>query len=266
MKTHFPSLRTAIVFATLVAALAPVHAQKQPDSVARLDTLRQSPESAGALVYRGETFTQRPGDTVPLFRYERRVIATTNGLVATHLTSTAQGELTIVESAQVSPDYALQRLDIENRQTAHSGSAQVSANGKQIQYRLIKNGKSSSATEDVSDPVVSGTSMFGFILKNRDVLQAGKVMPVRMIVLSEKTTYGFDIALESRANGQTTFSVVPTHFLIRMAIAPMHVVFDDANQSAVRYVGRVPPMQMISGKLKDLDARVEYTNTAARYR
>ena len=51
-----------------------------------------------------------------------------------------------------------------------------------------------------------------------------------------------------------------------MAIAPLRVVFDASTKTAVRYEGRVPPMESVSGKLKDLDARVKYTSTSPAYR
>jgi hypothetical protein len=44
------------------------------------------------------------------------------------------------------------------------------------------------------------------------------------------------------------------------------VVFDVSTKTAVQYEGRVPPMESVSGKLKDLDARVEYLPVAATYR
>ncbi len=108
--------------------------------------------------------------------------------------------------------------------------------------------------------------MFGFILKNWDPLVAGKTLPVRMLVLQDKTTYGFDLKFEKLANGQASFTVTPSSFLIRMAIAPLRVVFDANTKTAVRYEGRVPPMEAINGKLKDLDARVEYTTVTPAYR
>jgi hypothetical protein len=44
------------------------------------------------------------------------------------------------------------------------------------------------------------------------------------------------------------------------------VVFDANTKAVVRYEGRVPPMENVSGKLKDLDARVVYTPVASSYR
>lgn len=84
-------------------------------------------------------------------------------------------------------------------------------------------------------------------------------------MLKEKTTYGFDLRLESQQNGQTSFSITPSSFIIRLAVAPLRVVFDSATRNAIRYEGRVPPMEVVAGKRKDLDARVEYTSISPSY-
>ncbi|QDL56494.1 hypothetical protein [Rhodoferax aquaticus] len=222
--------------------------------------------SAGALVYRGDTFAQRTPAGDPLYRYERRVLAVSNGLSASHITRDPAGRVIIVESAQVSPSYALRSFVATNQQAGFSGRVQISSDGRRVNYELNDNGKLSQASEEVTDPVVSGPSMFGFILKHWEPLVAGAKVPVRMLVLRDKTTYGFDVKLEKQDSGQTAFTITPSSFLIRMAIAPLRVVFDTSSKTAVRYEGRVPPMQNVSGKLKDLDARVEYTTLAPTYR
>ena len=71
---------------------------------------------------------------------------------------------------------------------------------------------------------------------------------------------------EKLADGKASFTITPSNFLIRMAVAPLQVTFDAGTKTPVRYEGRVPPMENISGKLKDLDARVEYTSVSAVYR
>lgn len=242
------------------------HAQMGQAALARLAALQASPESAGVLVYRGATFAQRETAGNPLYRYERRVLPMADGLSASHLTSDPAGRLIIVESATMSAQYELRRFEATNQQAGFAGSAQLSPDGRHLTYELNDNGKSSTTTEEVSDPVVSGPSMFGFILKHWEPLQAGATIPVRMLVLKDKTTYGFNVKHEKQANGQTSFAVTPSSFLIRMAIAPLRVVFDATTRTPVRYEGRVPPMENAAGKLEDLDARVEYTAVSATYR
>ncbi|MBK9235220.1 MAG: hypothetical protein IPO19_03795 [Rhodoferax sp.] len=87
-----------------------------------------------------------------------------------------------------------------------------------------------------------------------------------MLVLKDKTTYGFDLKLEKQAKGHTSFTLTPSNLLIRLAVAPLRVVFDTSARTVARYEGRVPPMESVAGKLKDLDARVVYTPVSATYR
>jgi hypothetical protein len=247
----FPGLRQLAVALCFLTAAA---------SHAQVD------QTAGALVYRGDTFSQRMPAGEPLYRYERRVVSAPSGLTASHITSDPTGRVIIVESALVSNHYETQRFEAMNQQAGFSGSVEISNGGRHLEYTLNDNGKVSQASEDVSDPVVCGPSMFGFILKQWEPLKAGATLPVRMVVLKEKTTYGFNVKFEKLANGQASFTVTPSNFLVRMAIAPLRVVFNASTRTPVRYEGRVPPMENVAGKLKDLDARVEYTSTAATYR
>jgi hypothetical protein len=246
MTSIHPSPLSVALFALLTAGVG--HAQE-------------------VLIYRGDTFAQHAAPSIaPLYQYERRVAATATGLTAAHITRDPKGVLLITENAQYAPDYALQRFEVANKQGGFHGTVELSAGGHHLEYRLNDNGKLSTAQEDVRDPVVSGPTLFGFVLKHWDTLHAGSTIPVRMLVLREKTTYGFDIRFEKQAHGQTAFTVTPSSFLIRLAIAPLRVTFDTANKTVVRYEGRVPPMDVTSGKPKDLDARVEYTMVAASYR
>jgi hypothetical protein len=219
------------------------------------------------LIYRGDTFAQQPPQNgTPLYQYDRRVASTHTGLTAAHTTRDTKGNLVITETAQYSADYALQHFETVNTQGGFSGTVDISAGGRHLEYRLNDNGKISTAQEDVRDPVVSGPTLFGFILKHWDPLQAGNTVPVRMLVLREKTTYGFDIRFEKEAGSQTMFTVTPSSFLIRLALAPLRVTFDTAKKTVVRYEGRVPPLDVTSGKPRDLDARVEYTMVTPAYR
>ncbi len=273
-KTHSanPSIATfqtrlnGLCLAALMVGATPAFAELNTDGMAKLAELRSAPELAGALIYRGTVSALKGSTAETLYTYERRAAKNAEGSLAAHLTSDLQGNVVIVEAAQASPTYDLQRFEVINQQLGYSGSVVVSANGHRLDYYLNDNGKISSASEEISDPAVSGPQMFGLIQKNWPLLSAGKTLPVRMIVLKNKTTYGFDIRLEKEVNGQATFYVIPSSFLIRLAIAPMRVVFDVPSSTVVRYEGRVPPMESVAGKLKDLDARVDYQSVETSYR
>lgn len=264
-STFTQNLRN-ITLAACMGAAAISHAQVSAANFSRLDALQAAPDSAGLLVYRGTTFAQQTTAGEPLYRYERRVLAMPAGLNVSHITSDPTGRVIIVESAIVSPQQEIQRFETANQQAGFVGFVQLSNNGRHLEYELNNNGKVTKAIEEVSDPVVSGPSMYGFILQNWNLLKEGDSLPVRMLVLKEKTTYGFNVKFEKQVNGHVSFTVTPSSFLVRIAVAPLRVVFDATTKAPVRYEGRVPPMENVAGKLKDLVARVEYANVAPAYR
>lgn len=252
-RSRVPLMASALLTSTLCLA------QLDAPAAARLSALSQAPQTAGDLVYKGAVFSlDRPTET-PLFNYDRRVLKTAGGMSAAHLTSDRSGVVIIAETAQTAPNYDLQRLDVMNQQAGFSGSVVVSDKGHRLDYQLTENGKTSTATETIATPAVSGPQLFGFIRQHWATLHGGTCMPVRMVVLKSKTSYGFDICFEREAKGQTAFTITPSSFLVRLAIAPMRLVFASNSNSVIRYEGRVPPMQTDHGKLKDLDARVDYS-------
>jgi hypothetical protein len=273
MKVLSLSALSAATLAALVAAANQAGAgtsSLDAASAAQLEALRRSPDAAGSRVYRGTVVPlneplKEPMQP-PLFSYERRVSDTADGLSAAHITQDRDGRVIIVERANVAPDYSLQGFDAINAQLGISGSVRLSGDGKQLEYQLLDNGKTSHAVEEVAHPVVSGPSLHGFIRHRWLELAAGQAIEVRMIVLAKKQTYGFEIRMAEQRDGQTSFRITPSHWLTRLAIAPLTVVFDSATKNVLRYEGRVPPLRDDFGKLATLDARVDYTLHAAQYR
>jgi hypothetical protein len=266
MQSLSSFLRTIGTFTAPLPAAAALHDQADAAGRARLDALRQTPEVAGELVYRGAVFAQQSSSDKALFNYERRVSTIARGLSAAHITSDVDGTVIIAEEARFTPAYALQRFDVVNEQAGFSGSVVVSREGRRLEYRLSRNGKLSTASDDVTDPVVTGPTLYGFVLQHWEALASGQAIPVRMIVLAEKTTYGFVVRRLAAADGLTSFSITPSSALVRLAIAPLKVTFDSATRALVGYEGRVPPMQADGRKLKTLDARIDYTMLAPVYR
>ena len=177
-------------------------------------------------------------------------------------TELLHGVIPAIPSVEVVP---LRRFEPINKQTGQSGSVQVSNDGHQLDFRLDDNGSLSTSKEAISHPAVGGPQWFGFILENWSILKGGRTLPVRMIVLKDKATYGFDNSHEKDANHQPSFRVTPSRFFTRMAIPSMRVTFNANGKTVLRYEGRVPPMQGSADKLKDLDARVEHQSAEAAY-
>lgn len=266
MNITHRSVRASSVLAALLTAAMALHAQPDTAGAARLETLRQTPDVAGAAVYRGRVFAQTSSDGKPLFNYERRVAIRGSEWSASHITRDAGGTLIIAEEARFTPGYALQRFDVVNQQVGFSGSVVVSADGRHLDYQLNQTGNITTATEDVTDRVVAGPTLHGFVLQHWDALTSGKALPVRMIALADMTTYGFVVRRQAATDGLTSFTITPASVFVRLAIAPLKVSFDSTTRALVRYEGRVPPMQADGAKLKNLDARVDYTMLVPVYR
>jgi hypothetical protein len=166
----------------------------------------------------------------------------------------------------MSPGYVLRRFDADNRQQGYRGSVTVSADGHRLDFELLRDGIVRRASRSAADPVVAGPSLHGFMLQRWDRLAAGERFDVRLIVLARLTTYGFCIRLRSQRDGRVVFSATPTNWLVRLAVAPLQVVFDARTRQLLRYQGRVPPLLRVGGKAREFDARVDYTMAASAYR
>ncbi|MEQ1881991.1 MAG: hypothetical protein ABL878_13590 [Burkholderiales bacterium] len=256
---------SAALLSMLSACGSPATKPLDQPGAARLEALRTAPETAGRLIYEGFVHALGGSPASQLYSYQRRVGEIPEGLTSSHITRTPIGDVILVESAQFTNNYDLLGFEATNKQAGYSGSVVV-IDGQRMEYVLNESGKVTTASEKVNQPVVSGPSLHGFILKHWDELLKGRAIPVRFIALAEKKTYGFDIRLSEVADGHTSFSVTPSNFLVRLALDPLTVEFDSSSRNVTRYVGRVPPKQEIDGKLKPLDARVDYTMKVAHYR
>ncbi len=263
-----PTSRAAAWLAGLAALLAPAaQATLEPSAQARLEALQHAPETAGAWVYDGVV---RPLDAptgAALFNYQRRVQPAADGLIASHVTRDPQGRVLIVESATVDAEYRLRRFEAVNRQLGSSGSVEASADGHELRYRLVEGGRVRSATESIDAPAVTGPSLHGHIQRHWDALSAGQFQAVRFVVLSRRESIPFEIRrAEASAPGRRAFTITPARWHLRLAIQPLRVEFDEATRQVRRYEGRVPPMQVLDGRLKALDARVDYPQHAPIHR
>lgn len=230
---------------------------------ARLNALQAHPELAGDRVYRADVFPQGAPGSAPLFVYARHVQTAGSHLVASHLTYLPTGELIIEERVTSSASYAFQRFDVVNRQTGLVGSATLEAGGSQLLFEGPDTPRQKN--ERVSEPVVAGPNLHGHILQNWDGLAKGARLRVRLVVLARMETLGFTIHRVESPDGFTAFQITPSHLLMRMVVAPLQVVFDNATRRVLRYEGRVPPMRANGHKLVDLDAAVHYHWETDRY-
>jgi hypothetical protein len=235
-----------------------------PQARRTIDAVQQLPASAGAQVYEGQVFAL-DGRPMPLFHYERRVRATDDGLVSTHVTYDPSRMVVVIQSASHTPGYDLVRADLLHGQSGVSGFVEVSE--RAVAFTLNEGGHATTAREELTDPVVAGPTMFGYILAHWDDLMGGATLPIRFAVIERRETIGFILdKVDSATPGRTVIRMKPSNLLIRMAIAPTFFEFDTATRKILEYTGRVPPLEAVEGRLRTLDARVAYRFTAADFR
>lgn len=223
-----------------------------------LERLNEQPAAAGTLIYRGSTYPLDAIDEDPLFRYERHVLTVGQDLVATHRTHDREGTLMQSEAVWTSSAYDVRQVAMADYQSAVSGTATVDTAAGTLTFSVLENGRERQKAERLSLPLVSGPSLFGYIHHHWDAVIDGDNQSVRFIVLKDMTTYGFSIRAEGMQDGLMSFSVTPTNLLVRLAVPPMHLMFDAQSRQLVRFEGRVPPQDNRTDRLKALDALVEY--------
>lgn len=223
--------------------------------------LAEMSQTSGHLVYIGQV---SPEDQVNArFRYERRVKTEPGALQrSTHITFASQGdEAILAQSAVSSSTYELLEYEEIHAQTGVVSSVRVLSGGE-LRFVVHRNGKAEESTENISEPAVVGPTLFGFVLAHWDGLLAGEELPVRFVVAGEAQTYGFRLRLSNSTPETTAIEMRASSFLVRMAIAPMFIVFDTTTRAPLRYAGRVPPL--LEGS--EFNARVEYELSDEAYR
>lgn len=214
----------------------------------------------GETVYFGRTFPLKSASSAPLFVYERRVDVRDGVWVSTHVTRDPDGGVVLVDSAVHDAEYRLSDYTLHTDQRGRRGAVRVTAD--QVTFTLDDTTK----VERRGGDVVVGPTLVGYIVRRLDALRAGKTLPVRFAVLDRLETLGFELRKAPSEPGQTRVEMVPASFFVGLLVQPVAFTFDATTDKLVRIEGRVPPKRVDGAKLRDLDARVEYSFVAATYR
>lgn len=244
-----------------VTAAACGHSRPQAplDASELLTQIEQGPASAGEHIYRGRVQPIGKAAKADAFAYDRRVRDAGNVLVSTHLTWHADAVI-LAERATHNRDYKLSRFEASSAQDGSFGSAQVV--GDRIEFSYTVGGKERRRVQKLDAPVVVGPTLFGFALAHWDELAGGAPTRVRFAVLERLSAVAFELRLRQHDAETTTFELRASSAFVRLAIKPMHLVFDTKTRRVLSYEGRVPPKRATKRGLKAFDAHVEYSFVA----
>ena len=249
MQTHVAQITSAI---TQPAATSP---HLVPELISRGDS-----------IYFGHVFARRDTAQEPVFVYERRVTEHGPDVASTHMTREPSGAIVLAETALHAPDYALREYTLHADQLGQSGTIRVGAN--RLYFERRRSSGVRKREERLSDPVVVGPTLVGYIARNLERLRAKQVLRVRMALLDRLRTFAFELhALDAgERTGQIRVQMRPVSFLIALAVAPVDFYFENSSRKLVRLEGPVPPKRRTGRGWKNFEARVEYQYVADTYR
>lgn len=260
----------ALLFCGLVAATAllagctAVTPRNLPASAADdLRAIERQPTSTGEQIYEGRVHAL-DGRSEPLFTYERRIAQDGDTVRSTHVTHDADGSVVVVQSASHSPDYQLRRADLLHGQSGVTASVVVE-NGEAL-YTLHEGERDTTARETLTEPLVAGPTMFGFIVTHWDDLSRGAAIPIRFAVLERGESLRFVLEKVDAPAGRTIIRMRASNPLVRVAVSSTYFEFDDRTRHIIEYTGRVPPFDRRGSQLVPLDARVTYSFVASEFR
>lgn len=265
-KTHITAvsiLVTAVSSLALVGCSGVTPGTLTPLASERVHSIEQLPDSTGEQIYEGRVHAL-DGRTEPLYTYERRIRRDEDAITSTHITHDPTGAVVVVQSAAHSPDYQLQRADLMHRQSGVSASVVV-ADGEAI-YTLHDGEREATARETLTEPLVAGPTMFGFILAHWGALARGETIPIRFAVLERGESLRFALDRVDAPAGRTIIRMRATSPLVRLAVSSTYFEFDSRTRHIIEYTGRVPPLDRRGDKMVALDARVAYSFVARDFR
>ncbi len=263
-KRVFVRVFGGLFVSLLLAACTAGRVDLAPAALSRLADLSAQPEQVGGLVYQGQVF---PDDGEPtassVFRYERRVPAEGDELVAWHLTFDG-GVVMVSQQAASSASYDLHTFEEVNQQTGVRSRIAVGLDGGLV-FTQFRGDQIETRSEGTGPPVVVGPTLFGFVLGKWKTLVAGEPVRVRFAAADLMQSFEFDLSITQQTARTTVVSFKPTSFWVRLAVETMFLTFDSETLNIVRYQGAVPPKLSDQGSLTPFTARVDYTFATASY-
>jgi hypothetical protein len=244
--------------------MSPVPAAAAPAAAA--------PSSPEQRIYRGTYY--RRGAALPaqrLFWYQRWHQELAGKQRATHVHHRLDGGVVLRQSVLHSADYQLLQFESEQRQTGVRAEARVLAPGRVwLQRRSAGEAGKSNKVETVEleyrHTLVVGPTLYGTMLRHWSELAAGRRVTVDYLSIERLETYSFELRRVASDDTTITFELAPSGFLLSLLVSPLRIVFARKSRQVLSYEGPSPVLLEQGAELESFDARIEYSEGAARFR
>jgi hypothetical protein len=217
----------------------------------------EAPPADSSLV--GRVFPET-STSAPAFLLERSTKTTGDTSVLTERFKDMQGNpVAVLKSTYVAG--ALQSIDFEQNQSKESASA-VFKDGR-VFFTQTENGNTKKGDQEVVGKWVPLSAVPDEITKNWDTVASGKPLEFAIPVPIMRDHFKFTVVKQRSwtENGKTLteFKMQPSSMVIRMMADAFYYVFDEQSHALVEYRGVTIAKTGESGKLKDLKARITYS-------
>ncbi|MCV2403511.1 hypothetical protein OFY17_11570 [Marinomonas sp. C2222] len=130
-----------------------------------------------------------------------------------------------------------------------------------ITYKASRDEADSTKQLTLTPNMIIDAGFDPFIKEHWQPLLEGEKFDLDYVVPSKKTTFGFrfglDKCLENTKDGSVCFSLSPTSWLVKMAVDPIVVAYEENTKRLVRFTGRAN-ISNAKGKYENVDIRYQY--------
>jgi hypothetical protein len=211
------------------------------------------------------------GGGQPLFRSERRSFETNDAVNVISDFTSANGEVA-VRSRTVFREGQLVSLEEEQLQLGEKGSVVIAPDSKHPGIRKLifsytaghgSAAHTATASETLQNDTLANGMIGPFIAFHFDLLQQGRSVKFRLLVLSRKETIGFKLIKEAESshNGVpiVRLRMEPTSIIIARLVDPLFFeVEKEPPHRVLQYKGRTSLFLRSGNKWKELDATCVY--------
>ncbi len=175
------------------------------------------------------------------------------------------GRLASHEEITFLKDKSISHYKQQQEQIHAEGTIEVS--GGKAKLTWIKDGKEKSTTVEAGPDFIIGTQIPLQLEDNWVALMKGEKLKRRLAILDRLDTFGFVFSKdgETEINGQKVVNIKmkPSSFIIAAVVSPLHFFMTPDGTALVQIQGRTTVKKDVAGKMKDLDALIDYKKGSA---
>lgn len=190
-----------------------------------------------------------------LFTFSSERVYAADVMTYTSVYKDAAGNVVATERAEIDKG-VLKTYEVERLPTKEKGFVETKE-GKII-FTYTEDGKKSTNKEPLKENTLISATLVPFIETHLKDLLAKKDVTFRYAVWFRKEVLGFKFSYEKEEGNNIVVSMVPTNFLYRSLVKPIHFTLDKTTKKLISIKGRSLPKHKVDGAWRDFDGLAKY--------